>query len=141
MWFNPIISLLLRSPLHGFISKDMMLITVTGRKSGRVITTPVSYVREGDKLWIISSRNRNWWRNLLGGAPVTLRLAGQEVKGHGDAILDEVKVALHLRELLTDFPALARYLDVRMEDGKPTSEDIDRAIRTRLLVRIKVTAR
>ena len=141
MWFNPIISLILRSPVHRFVSSSMMLITLTGRKSGRTITLPVSYVREGDTLWVVSSRNRTWWRNLLGGAPVTLRLAGQGAKGHGDAILDETKVAVHLTELLTDFPTLARYLEIRMENGKPNSEDIASATRTRLLVRIRLTAR
>ncbi len=81
MWFNPIMTFLLRSPLHSLVSNSMMLISVTGRKSGRRVTLPVSYVRENDTLWVISSRNRQWWRNLLGGAPVTLRLAGQDITG------------------------------------------------------------
>ncbi len=139
MWFNPIMTFLLRSPLHSLVSNSMMLISVTGRKSGRRVTLPVSYVRENDTLWVISSRNRQWWRNLLGGAPVTLRLAGQDIKGHGDAILDEMKVTLHMTELLSDFPTMARYLDVHLVDGKPNGEDILRASRTRLLVRIRLT--
>jgi hypothetical protein len=36
----------LRSPLHGILSKNFLLINFTGRKSGRVFTTPVSYSQD-----------------------------------------------------------------------------------------------
>ena len=49
---------------------DTRLITVTGRKTGRKYTTPVGYYQEGDTLWVISSRDRTWWRNATGGAQV-----------------------------------------------------------------------
>ena len=45
---NPMMRMLLRSPLHFVQSKSLMLITFTGRKSGRRLTTPVRYVRVGD---------------------------------------------------------------------------------------------
>ena len=77
MWYNSIMSAVLRSPLHGMLSKNMMLITVTGKKSGREYTTPVSFTRQGDDLWVISKRERTWWRNLIGGAPVRLELKGE----------------------------------------------------------------
>ena len=55
---NSFIAWLLRSPLHGLLSGNTLLITVTGRKTGRPITTPVNYVRDGDRLWVISNRDR-----------------------------------------------------------------------------------
>jgi len=69
---------LLRSPAHGLLSGAFMLITVTGRKTGRRYTTPVNYVRDGDLLTVLSRRKRSWWRNVRGGAPVTLRLRGKD---------------------------------------------------------------
>ena len=45
MWFNPMITWLLRSPLHGLVSKSIMLITYKGRKSSKEYTTPVNYLR------------------------------------------------------------------------------------------------
>ena len=36
---------LLRSPFHGMLSNGMMLITVSGRKTGKKYTTPVDYTR------------------------------------------------------------------------------------------------
>ena len=38
---NPLLAALLRSPLHRLASKNLMLLTVTGRKSGRTYTLPV----------------------------------------------------------------------------------------------------
>ena len=34
---------ILRSPLHGMVSKTITLISFTGRKSGKAYSTPVSY--------------------------------------------------------------------------------------------------
>ena len=43
---NRFMSGLLRSPLHGIVSRSVMLITFAGRKSGTTYTTPISYLRE-----------------------------------------------------------------------------------------------
>ena len=66
MWFNPIIQWLLRSPLHLMVSKNMMLMTYTGRKSGKIYTTPMNYLAIGEAFYTISTRERRWWRNLRG---------------------------------------------------------------------------
>jgi hypothetical protein len=44
---NPVVIPLLKSPLHGLMSADVMLVTLTGRRSGRTYTRPVSY-RQGE---------------------------------------------------------------------------------------------
>ena len=86
--FNAFVKLLLRSPLHGLLG-NVMLITVTGRRSGRAITTPVNFVREGDDVLVTSDRRRTWWRNLRGGAPVTVRLKGSDRSGRAEVAADD----------------------------------------------------
>ena len=44
--FNPFMVWLLRSPLHKLASKNTLLITFTGRKSGKKYTTPVNYASD-----------------------------------------------------------------------------------------------
>ena len=80
---NPFVSFLLQSPLHGLLGAKFMLITVTGRKTGRTFTTPVNYVREGDVLTVISRKDRTWWRNLSEPAPVFVRIKGRKRAGMG----------------------------------------------------------
>lgn len=58
MWYNLFTRWLLRSPLQSMISKNFMLITYTGRKSGKVYDTPVNYARDGNLLTVVSFRRR-----------------------------------------------------------------------------------
>ena len=54
---NPIIRLVLRSPLHGLFSGSLALITYRGRKSGKEYTIPVQYVQGGEKVYIVPLPN------------------------------------------------------------------------------------
>lgn len=76
---NRLIGLVLRSPLHGVLSNNLMLLTFTGRTSGQQFTTPVTYTRDGNQLTVFSSNP--WWKNLRGGALVTLRIKGRRLQG------------------------------------------------------------
>ncbi|MGQ0603219.1 MAG: nitroreductase/quinone reductase family protein [Anaerolineales bacterium] len=78
MWYNPLVIWLLRSPLHGLLSGNTLLVTYAGRKSGKAYTFPISYARDGDLLLLITHRRKLWWKNILGGAPVTLRIRGHD---------------------------------------------------------------
>ena len=133
---NGFISALLRSPFHGLLSNGMMLITVTGRKTGKRYTTPVGYFYEGDSLWVMTNRDRTWWRNVKSGADVSLLLRGREVHGFAEPELDEKIVASRVTEYLRHEPRAARPLGIRVENGKPNSEDVLRAAKNRLFVKI-----
>ena len=135
---NSFMTFILRSPLHGVMSGSTMVITVTGRKSGRPITTPVNYYQEGDTLWVISNRERTWWRNLKGGAPVKLHLRGQDVNGTGEVLLDEAEVAPQIGEYVRHLPISARSLGVHMLNGQPDPADLSRLAQERVMVRINL---
>ena len=45
---------LLRSPFHGIASRNLCLFIYTGRRSGRHFETPLSYVRDGSTIWLLS---------------------------------------------------------------------------------------
>jgi hypothetical protein len=139
MWFNPIIRWLLRSPLHFVVSKNMMLMTYTGRKSGNSYTIPMNYVAIEGVLYTISTRERIWWRNLRGGADVCLRLKGEDKPARAEAITGEAEVADKLSLYLKTAPQLARYMNVRLDaNGSPNSEDIDHLAREKVMVCMKL---
>ena len=87
---NPLVRLLLRSPLHPVLSRRLALITVTGRRTEQRFTIPVGYRQEAGVVTIQvgAAARKRWWRNLRGGAPVAMRLAGRDHRGwatvHGD---------------------------------------------------------
>lgn len=125
----------LKSPLHAIMGPTM-LVTVTGRKTGRKITLPVNYDRAGDDLWILSSRDRAWWRNLLHGGEVDIHLHGRDYKGLGEVIQDEPAVSAQLSQYVHRLPGSARYVGVRLENGGPNCDDLARISKERLFVHI-----
>lgn len=133
---NPIMRLVLRSPMHGILSGSVMLITFKGRNSGRVFTTPVRYVRVGDKVRCYTSAENQWWRNMRGGAHVVLRIDGEDRRYAATAIVDDppaVKEAL--RHYLELFPQDAAYHDIRLNKDKSlVTEDLDRAAKNAVVV-------
>jgi hypothetical protein len=124
MWFNPIMIWLLKSPLHSFVSKNVMLVTVTGRKSGKQISTPTNYLRDGNSLWVISWRERNWWKNLRSGAKAL--------------VLEEVKaVSQNLFEYYKKVPQVAKYVQIGLDPaGLPIPADCERAATKLVVVKI-----
>lgn len=89
---NPLVTALVRSPLERFIRPRTVLITYTGRATGRSYTIPVWASVRGDTLVIGVGLpgSKRWWRNLRGdGAPVTVLLARRERRGHAVASGDE----------------------------------------------------
>ncbi len=105
---NPLVRGLLRSPAHGLLSARVLLISSTGRRSGRSFTLPVQYVREGDEVVVTVGwpEKKTWWRNFTGEPrPVTLRLAGRDVGGTARAVEREdggVQVRIALDERRSD---------------------------------------
>ena len=136
---NDFMAWVLRSPFHGMLSDGMMLLTVRGRRTGRLFTTPVGYYREGDSLWVITSRDRIWWRNLQGGADVQLLLKRKLVNARAETELDDSAVEARMYEYLRRVPMAAKSLGIRIENGNANPEDIARTANERLFVRIALT--
>jgi len=133
---NPVVRTLLRSPFHALMSDSVMLITFTGRRTGRRFTTPVRYVRAADTIRCFSSSETLWWRNLRGGADVQLRIAGAERAFRATAIEgDPVRILAALREYLALFPQDAAYHGIaRNRDGALSEADLGRAAHEAIVV-------
>ncbi|KIU14248.1 hypothetical protein [Mycolicibacterium llatzerense] len=89
--------------LGGIVSRNLVEIRYTGRKSGRSFQTPVNYRLSGDDVVIsvMAPDAKSWWRNFLGdGGPITLlNFRGTDRAGHAIATRDDkgrvtVRVAL-----------------------------------------------
>jgi deazaflavin-dependent oxidoreductase (nitroreductase family) len=139
MWYNSIMAFVLRSPLHGMLSKNTMLITYSGRKSGKAYTTPVNYIQVEDGLLVTSYRKRTWWRNLRGGASVTLRLQGKDRQATAEVYEDDENVTRYLAAYLSKAPQVAKYFNVSLDDkGEPNLADVRRAAGERVIIRVQL---
>jgi deazaflavin-dependent oxidoreductase (nitroreductase family) len=65
-------------------------ITVTGRKSGRMITNPVWFVLEGIKIWLLPVRgsDSDWYKNLLKKPSMQIGAGGEEFEVRPQLVTD-----------------------------------------------------
>jgi hypothetical protein len=134
---NPIMAMLLRSPLHGFWSGSLMLITFTGRRSGRSFTTPVRYIcNDGIRLCFTSSE-KQWWRNLRDDSLVTLRIAGKDLMYEAKATNDSENTRKWLIQYLGLFLQDVVYHDIRLEKGQLNVGDLELAEKNAIVVEAK----
>ena len=135
---NNAMKFVLRSPVHGMVSKNILLITFTGCKSGKIYTTPVCYSQEGDQVYIFT--HAKWWKNLCDCTLVTLRLRGREVRGVPEPVVEDkdaiaTRLAAHLRRVPSD----ARYYDVTFDEhGIPKAGEVEKAVQTVVMIRIRL---
>ena len=127
---------LLRSTLHPLASGNTALISFSGRKTGRLYTIPVSYL-EDDATFLIMTKFR-WWKNLRGGARVTLTIRGREIEGVAETVEDPGFIRAGMRRFLTRIPRDARFYEVDFDDDRrPRAADIATASNTTVLIRVK----
>lgn len=137
-YVNQAMKLILGSPVHGLVSKSILLITFTGRKSGKTYMTPVSYSQDNGQVTIFT--HANWWKNLRGGAPVMLRVRGRELQGIAKPIADDKQViTTGLMEHLRMVPSDAKYYGVTFDDNKnPRVDEIEKAVQTVVMIRVQL---
>lgn len=120
MWFNPIIQLILQSPIHGVISKSIMLIQYSGRRSGKLYSIPVNYFHLVDDqrsfLATTSQRDRTWWRNFRGGHSSQVYVKGKLYNANTEVIEDNEDVARYLSLLFTENQDLMKYFNISRDD-------------------------
>jgi deazaflavin-dependent oxidoreductase (nitroreductase family) len=62
----------------------LLLVTMKGAKSGRTITLPLAYSKDGNRFVVIASyagapHNPSWYHNLVAHPDVTIELGGEKV--------------------------------------------------------------
>lgn len=133
---NPAISSLLRSGAHGIASGNLMLITFTGRKSGKVRTTPVRYVRKGEAILCFTAPAIPWWRNLTGGADVELLIEGASARYFATALVDERdRIRENLIHYFSVFPRDTMFYHLKLDKtGKLDAAELDKAMKNIVVI-------
>lgn len=133
---NGVMRLVLRSPLHRMMSDRLLVITYTGRRSGRRYSTPVAYVPDGDALLLAGGAP--WWRNVEPGFTVTVRLRGRDREARVERMEDRESVERALAFVLPGNPILGRFMQLRPgPDGTVSAESVA-AARARGLAMVRL---
>lgn len=95
--------------------RPMLLLTTTGRKSGRQRTIPLQYMKDGDNAVVVASNGGNtehpaWWRNVRANPEVTVATRGKSERMRAETAGPEERARLW--PLLVDFyPGYQEYDD------------------------------
>ncbi len=119
-----VLGLPVATPLGG----RLMLVTIIGRKTGKVYRQPLSYVRQGTTL--LTPGGGKWKLNLRDDQPVPIRLRGHDILARPELVkdLDEIE------RLLTVMAAANRSVNAFV--GIPKGPD-GRLDRTRLQTAVR----
>jgi hypothetical protein len=88
---NPLLGFLLRTPLAGPARKQLMVLSFTGRKTGRPFTLPVSAHLIDNELYALTGAP--WKQNFRGGAPAQVLYDGKQTAMTGELIRDRAIVS------------------------------------------------
>jgi len=105
------VRLVLTSPLHSTLDGRLILITYTGKKSGKKHSLPVQYAESHNELIVVAGyhQHKKWWRNLMQQQTVNIRYRGKWFEASAKAFDGDVGViAPLLPYYLKRFPASAR---------------------------------
>jgi len=98
----------------GVFGKHTLILTTRGRKSGREIPTPLLYIAENGKLYIVASFGGNdtppgWYRNLQANPEVRVELNGGDSRRYRARSLGSEEAGPIWPKLLAIYPAYASY--------------------------------
>jgi F420H(2)-dependent quinone reductase len=99
------------------LGRHLMLLHLTGRRTGRTYHQPVSYIRHEDAL--LTPGGGRWTLNLSDNQPVPIRLLGRDITARPELIHDPNEVEALLDVMVEANPTVKRFVRVpRAQDGR-----------------------
>jgi hypothetical protein len=134
--FNPIIVCVLRSPLHGLLSKRLLVLEYCGRKTGATYTIPLGYVTHAGAPHCVT-RDTQWWKSAVSAPTVTVWLHGERFRMNAERLASTSPDArAAFEKFLADNAGTASLIyGVRVHAGKPDAGDVEREIHNSNIVR------
>jgi deazaflavin-dependent oxidoreductase (nitroreductase family) len=99
--------------IEGMHRERLVLLTTTGRRSGRRHTTPLMFHREGDRIFVMASnqgdpKEPEWYRNLVANSGVKVELADETFEATAKPLKGE-ELARRWTEIKEKYPFFAKH--------------------------------
>ncbi len=119
---------ILRFPFATPVSSRLMLISFTGRKTGKAYQQPVSYVQQGNAL--LTPGGGKWKWNLREDEPIQIRLRGREVLARPELIQDPDEIERLLGVMTAANPGVNAFVGIpKAADGRLDRARLETAVR------------
>ena len=98
---------------YSLLGRGMLLLTTTGRKTGRAYTTPLQYYKDDSGIIIVGSnaaneRHADWWLNLLANPEAEVQIKRKTRRVRAEEIVGEERDRLWPR-LVQWYPSYGKY--------------------------------
>ncbi len=130
-----LMAFLLRRGWMGPAGDTLMVITTTGRKTGKRHSTPIGYIRDGEDIVVLSGDNpSNWFRNVLANGTATLEIKKEKFDVRGELISDETE----RQHIFATYKQDTRYFKANFKVDLDSPESVlQDALAKRLFIRFK----
>jgi deazaflavin-dependent oxidoreductase (nitroreductase family) len=119
---------LLQLPFATPLSGRLMLLSFTGRKTGKAYRQPVSYVQHGNTL--LTPGGGRWKLNLREDQPVQIRLRGRDVLARPELIQDPDEIERLLAVMTAANPSVSAFVGIpKGPDGRLDRKRLEIAVK------------
>jgi deazaflavin-dependent oxidoreductase (nitroreductase family) len=119
------------------LGRSILLLTTTGRKTGKQRVTPLQFERDGDRLYVAAARGKktDWIRNLQANPEALIRMGRDEFPVRVEVVDDPNRIADFLALRLKNRPRfVSRIMRFEGFPANPRHEDLVRYAQNRLMV-------
>jgi hypothetical protein len=137
---NPVLRLLLRTPVMGPVRKQLMVLSFAGCKTGRQYSIPLSAHRIDNGLYALTGAP--WKQNFRDGAIARVLLDGKTTTMHGELVKDHAVVADLYQRCAESYGAetAERMMGLKFRDQQiPSRDDFAAAVNELGLAAIRLT--
>ena len=137
---NPALAFLLRTPLAGPARKQLMVLSFTGRKTGRPYSIPLSAHLIDHDLYALT--DKPWKQNFRDGAPAQVVYNGKTTAMRGELIRDRAAVSDLFHRCAESYGAqrAQRMMGLKFREQRiPTREEFEEAVDRMHLAAIRLT--
>ena len=137
---NPALAFLLRTPLAGPARKQLMVLSFTGRKTGRPYSIPLSAHLIDHDLYALT--DKPWKQNFRDGAPAQVVYNGKTPAMRGELIRDRAAVSDLFHRCAESYGAqrAQRMMGLKFREQRiPTREEFEEAVDRMHLAAVRLT--
>jgi deazaflavin-dependent oxidoreductase (nitroreductase family) len=118
----------------------VLLLTTTGRKSGKARITPLQYEEIDGNIYVASMRGvqADWFRNIEANPKVRVRVKSRQFEGIGEPVTDPSRIADFLEFRLRNHPKMiGAILQSEGLPKKPSRAELEKYAATKAMVIIR----
>jgi hypothetical protein len=123
------------------LSGRLILITYTGKKSGKKHSLPVQYAESHNELIVAAGYHqyKKWWRNLLQQSTISICYCGKWFEASAKAFDGNVEeIAPFLPDYLKRFPASARVRALTFDSSGNIEDPVKLVEEAKKIVMVKI---